>query len=272
MKYTYSYTRNQPVAIDSSPTHLFAVAGLPTASRITRKNQRDAATDGDFPSRFKAAIQTLIAQGNYSRIVGIHADMDHRMHSMNGPVGTQRFLPWHRIYLLKFEAELRVVDSSLYIPYWDWAADRAVPDWVADFLPQGTTDLNGQPLSVTRFPGTDPEASNPPTAADMTQTLAKATYRQFTVALEGLHNTVHRWVGGVNGDAVGIMNDIMYSPADPIFWLHHAFIDKQWSVWQRAPAHAGLVPQLSGADRVLDPWSETIDDALSIANLGYDYA
>src|SRR5204863_461951 len=83
--------------------------------------------------------QTMISQGNYSRLVDIHADMDHRVHSMNGPVGTRRFLPWHRIYLTKLEAELRIVDASLYVPYWDWANDRDVPAWLKDFLPRGAT-------------------------------------------------------------------------------------------------------------------------------------
>jgi tyrosinase len=272
MNKIYTYARNQVVNLTDSPAHFFSVAGLTTNVRVTRKNQKDAANDGDFTTRFKNAIQTLIDQGNYSRIVGIHADMDHRMHSMNGPVGTQRFLPWHRDYLLKFEAELRIIDSSLYVPYWDWITDREVPNWMQDFLPRGTTDLNGQPLPVSRFPGTNPDTPDLPTAAEMDQAMTRSTYRDFTVALEGLHNTVHSWVGGVNEDSFGIMNDIMYSPADPIFWLHHAFVDKQWSAWQQIPANAGLISQLAGADRVLDPWTETVDDVMSINDLGYNYA
>ena len=105
----------------------------------------------------------------------------------------------------------------------------------------------------------------------MNAVAARNTYRLFTGGLEGLHNNVHTWVGGIQGNQAGIMNDIMYSPADPIFWLHHAFIDKQWSVWQQVPAHTGLIPQLAGADRVLDPWTETVDNALSITDLGYSY-
>ena len=68
------------------------------------------------------------------------------------------------------------------------------------------------------------------------------------------------------------MNDIMYSPADPIFWLHHAYIDKQWFQWQQIPANVGLMPQLAGADRILDPWTENVDNAMSITDLGYSYA
>jgi hypothetical protein len=120
----YSYKRNKPRTAQQSPTPLrFAAAVLPVP--VTRLNQK--AVEPGFPDRFKGAIQTMIGRGNYSRLVDIHADMDHRMHSMNGPVGTRRFLPWHRIYLTKFEAELRVIDPTLYVPYWDWATDRAVP-------------------------------------------------------------------------------------------------------------------------------------------------
>jgi tyrosinase len=272
MNKIYTYARNKVTALRESPAHTFSLAGAAAVLRVARRNQKDAANEGDFTTRFRNAIQTMITQGNYSRIVGIHADMDHRMHSMNGPVGTQRFLPWHRIYLLKFEAELKIIDPSLYIPYWDWVTDRAVPNWIQDFLPQGTTDLNGQPLTVNRFPGTNPDSPDLPTTDDMNQVLRATTYQQFTVALEGLHNTVHSWVGGVSGNDVGIMNDIMYSPADPIFWLHHAYIDKQWYEWQQIPANAGLMPQLAGADRILDPWTENVDNAMSIIDLGYSYA
>jgi tyrosinase len=49
-------------------------------------------------------------------------------------------------------------------------------------------------------------------------------YTQFTSQLEGYHNVVHGWVGG-------IMNNIIYSPSDPVFWMHHAMIDRLWSLW-----------------------------------------
>jgi len=212
----------------------------------------------------------MISQGNYSRLVDIHANMDHRMHSMNGPVGTRRFLPWHRVYLTKFEAELRIIEPSLYVPYWDWANDRDVPSWLRSFLPQGTTDLNGNPIQLTRFPGTDPNTPDLPAQTDLDSATANTHYMDFTVALEQLHNTVHDWVGGVSNDGIpGTMSDIMYSPSDPVFWLHHAFIDLQWARWQ--VPNSGQVPPVTGVDRILDPWTETVDDAMSIAVLGYAY-
>ncbi len=43
--------------------------------------------------------------------------------------------------------------------------------------------------------------------------------------VEGVHNMIHVWVGGnMNSGA---------SPADPIFYWHHAFIDEVWLDWQK---------------------------------------
>ena len=66
----------------------------------------------------RSAIDQLIANGTYERFVRIHSDSwgRHRMHeSMSGEVGRQRFLPWHRAYLINFERELRTIDESLSI-------------------------------------------------------------------------------------------------------------------------------------------------------------
>jgi tyrosinase len=255
----YSYKRNVAPRRDPHPLRLMALA-VTAALAVRRQNQKSL--DDAWKSRFKDAVNQMVAQGNYQRIALIHADMDHRMHSMNGIVGTYRFLPWHRIYLLKFEAELRLLDDTLFVPYWDWVNDGAVPSWLGDLLPQGLTDLNGDPIDVTRSPGQDPATPDLPAQADLDAVNAQTQYIPFTRALEGIHNTVHNWVGG-------IMSDIMYSPCDPLFWLHHAFIDRTWALWQ--VPNAGQAPPLIGADRVMDPWAETLDDALDTAGLGYAY-
>jgi tyrosinase len=43
----------------------------------------------------------------------------------SGPV----FLPWHRLMLLLFELQIQRVlsDATVGLPYWDWAADGALP-------------------------------------------------------------------------------------------------------------------------------------------------
>lgn len=48
-----------------------------------------------------------------------------------------------------------------------------------------------------------------------------------------LHNGVHLWVGGLFGDRQGTM-DLNTSPNDPVFFLHHANIDRIWQAWIEA--------------------------------------
>ena len=57
---------------------------------------------------FKKAIISAIKDGIYSTLVRIHAVMSHDMHTMAGmAAGTERFLPWHRLYLINFEQAMR---------------------------------------------------------------------------------------------------------------------------------------------------------------------
>lgn len=51
------------------------------------------------------------------------------------------------------------------------------------------------------------------------------TYDDVRRAIEPLHNSPHVNIGG--------HMSTMYSPNDPIFYLHHANIDKLWANWQK---------------------------------------
>jgi tyrosinase len=58
------------------------------------------------------------------------------------------------------------------------------------------------------------------------------------------HNSVHNNIGG-------FMQDLM-SPTDPIFFLHHANLDRIWDVWTRKQQRRGL-PILPAGDGVNPP-------------------
>jgi tyrosinase len=94
-------------------------------------------------------------------------------------------------------------------------------------------------------------------------------FTSFTSQLQGVHNGVHVWVGGS-------MGAVPTAPADPIFWMHHANIDRLWWQWQTSPQGTGKNPILSltgvGPDSaIMDPWANTEQDTRDIASLGYTY-
>jgi tyrosinase len=63
------------------------------------------------------------------------------------------------------------------------------------------------------------------------------------------HNSVHRCVGSRDCNFVearGFMAD-MLSPVDPIFFLHHANMDRLWDVWERKQKRLGLPTLPAGA-------------------------
>jgi tyrosinase len=53
------------------------------------------------------------------------------------------------------------------------------------------------------------------------------------------HNLVHIYVGGnaPDGQTYGLMSDPGIAALDPIFYLHHANIDRMWALWNLNPAN-----------------------------------
>lgn len=69
-----------------------------------------------------------------------------------------------------------------------------------------------------------------------------ATAAGFGILEAKPHNSVHRCVGSRDCNFVearGFMTD-MLSPVDPIFFLHHANMDRLWDVWERKQKRLGL--------------------------------
>lgn len=211
---------------------------------------------------FKSAITKAIADGTYARLVAIHADMTHDMHTMSGmhgSAGTMRFLPWHRVFLVKFEQSMRAFEPDFFLPHWRWMGQKDIPTWLKSFKPGG----------VKRDPGGDPQAPWLPTQKQIAESvMSQTSYRPFTLALEGAkpfgaHNLVHVWFHGT-------MSVVPTAPRDPMFWMHHAEIDRIWAIW--AKQHLGQVPTLSGHKAILDPWQERYDDVLDTIDGEYDYS
>ena len=144
------------------------------------------------------------------------------IHVNNCPHGTAYFLGWHRGYLYHFERQLRIVsgDANLMLPYWDYYTDPNLP---AEFTDPGA----GNPLYAPRLNTNVASAlSMAPFSAQLVNFMRGAK-RAFEPPLESApHNTLHNLIGNAMAT--------MESPADPIFWLHHANVDRLWVAWAAA--------------------------------------
>lgn len=214
-----------------------------------RKDHRTLTADEQ--NRFLNAFTQINTMGALGPLVDIHSNAIHQMHS------NPRFLPWHRIYLLRMEELLMSVDPTVCIPYWKSSEEQAFPSWLLGFTP--TVNIISGPHTVTRNIGA---FATLPNAAAVAAAMANGTFNTFAPALEGIHNSGHVWVGGS-------MGSIMTAPCDPVFWMHHCEIDRIWFEWQAA--NPGQNPALAGAAATMDPWSETEPDTRDVTALGFTY-
>ncbi|MGN5378665.1 tyrosinase family protein [Streptomyces lasalocidi] len=257
--------------------------------------------------RFVSALLEIKRRGEYDEFVHIHIvhnspDGEHHLRSAHM---TPSFLPWHRKLLLDLERALRRVDASVTVPYWDWTRDRTANSlpWTDDLLGgtgrrsdrqvmtgpfayrAGHWRLNERVTDVqylTRDLGRARSPIQLPTGDELDFALADAVYdvwpwnstvtEGFRNKLEGWgkgrgsvswhnHNRVHHWVGGVMLGAA--------SPNDPVFWLHHAFVDLQWTRWQQRHSGGRYLPaeppgardkehgRVVARDQRLPPWDVT---------------
>jgi hypothetical protein len=177
------------------------------------------------------------------------------------------FFPWHRAYLAGFERIVRaeVVEqggpADWALPYWDYERPQrsALPPafrspqrpdgqpnalFTAERLPQVNT---GRPLlSLLAVLGPSATLSSAAGLAERTFSTGiangfggGATPSSFQADRPSdieafLHGNVHVLVG-LGG---GFMSAFQTAAQDPIFWLHHANIDRLWATWSSKPGHA----------------------------------
>jgi tyrosinase len=190
------------------------------------------------------------------------------------------FLTWHRAYLYAFEKALNTAlqwkrgdqQLELTLPYWDWTVHdqthdaangipRIVDDptyidagglTVANPLSRATSlfreisqGLRDEDRYTQRFPNNLAQ-SIPYLADDVARYLTNPSFTSFSEDLDGgAHGAVHVQVGGD-------MGQIISASYDPIFWLHHAMVDKIWYDWQvknpnaNVPLHVLQTPVYGG--------------------------
>ncbi|KAI9047326.1 hypothetical protein LZ554_008773 [Drepanopeziza brunnea f. sp. 'monogermtubi'] len=186
----------------------------------------------------------------YDDFTYVHIQVKNQVHH------TALSLPWHRLFVSVFEQALtREGKFDGPLPYWDWTLDAADPlispvwDSRVGFGGNGTapdncvtdgvlssyiaayTEEGYAPHCVTRkFDSTYKEGAmhggkwRPEVIKEII--MGAATYEEFRYQLEsGPHKQLHLGIGGE-------MNSIS-SSNDPIFFIHHAQIDRLWWLWQQ---------------------------------------
>ncbi|XP_072269580.1 tyrosinase-like [Pyxicephalus adspersus] len=133
---------------------------------------------------------------------------------------------------------------SPYSHFFSWKAICSGFDFPDEYCP--LADVEYKMERIHRKPGATPYAPNLPTYEDVENILKledldrppfnETAIRSFRNALEGflspdgvtlkrsLHNLVHIYLGGT-------MSQVPISSNDPIFILHHSFIDKIFDTW-----------------------------------------
>src|SRR5918994_1673972 len=207
-------------------------------------------------------------------------------------------------------------NQNLGLPYWVWSVDNSQTSsiWGSDFMgPNGDSSddwkvkdgpfaydkrnkddprkwvlnvpTSVEALYLRRQFGPDPGSpSSLPTPSDVTATrnaipydvdpwddLSRGGFRNRAEGWipYGMHNLIHNWVGA---SMVPIT-----SPNDPVFFLHHCFVDKLWADWQ--VLHGIETPYLpsSGArlghnlNDTMRPWTVRPVDVLANWGQGYTY-
>ena len=193
--------------------------------------------------------------------------------------GAPGFFTWHRAYLMAFENALRVLGCQVTLPYWNWSSGPSTGVPAACRLP---TYVNraGATVANPLFSGPRPAGGQTNRRADIDTTafddlaagaqaaMTAGTFVSFQNQVNGVHGSVH---GRTGGD----MGSVPSAAYDPIFYLHHANIDRLWADWQTA--HPGPLPA-DEAGRQLEPFPrpysiawQTGSDVESTEVLGYRY-
>nr|ANE23704.1 hemocyanin type 1 [Haliotis rubra] len=175
--------------------------------------------------------------------------------------GMATFPHWHRLYTLQLEQALSRHGSSVAVPYWDWTKPiTELPHLLTDGeyydVWQNAVITNPFARGYVKFKDAFTVRNVQEGLFKMSTfgkhsllfdqallALEQTDYCDFEVQFEVMHNTIHYLVGGRQTYA---FSSLEYSSYDPIFFIHHSFVDKIWAVWQELQSRRHL--QYKAAD------------------------
>ena len=209
-----------------------------------RKRKNANSLSSAEKDKLVGAMNRLIGNGRYVELGNIHGGpkeanvcpgkTDYEMVA-RGVGGCCRhdkrnFLNWHRIFIAHVEDELGEA-----LPYWDWTVDRKVPDlWEgikAPFHPPITSTCKpGEPYVVRKK---HMNMNWDKFKHDVAVAMEKEDFDSFHNAINTPHNDVHNQAGCE-------LKPPQNAAYDPLFYLHHSFVDFLWAFWQELQKHRGV--------------------------------
>ncbi|XP_013382548.1 uncharacterized protein LOC106153243 [Lingula anatina] len=184
----------------------------------------------------------------------------HRANLSPGAHFGPAFLPFHRELLFRLERALQRFDPDVALPYWNSTMDEGLENaedsimWTEEFAGNGYGNVTTGPFAnwPTRFAteGINVLFRNltygfeqrpfPGLMADDGIPDSATRFRDITFYVDSTfelnHGKTHNWVGGQ-------MIDLENSPGDPVFFLHHAFIDCAWEEFRERQKANGIDPR-----------------------------
>ncbi|KAL1538376.1 catechol oxidase [Salvia divinorum] len=263
-------------------------------------------TDPDDPRGFtqQANVHCAYCNGPYDQ--PDHPGTDLQVHN------SWLFFPFHRWYLYFFERILGslIGDPDFAIPYWNWDNPRgmfmpelfAVPGTPAydanrnqDHIPTGSNpvvdlslnsgltdpiqivnnnltimynEMIGTPASATDFMGQPYREGDAP-----------HSFSGGGTSERGSHTAIHVWVGDPRNEYSEDMGNFYSAGRDPIFYCHHANVDRMWTLWKGIPAD--YPKEITDTDFLKSAFMfydenknlvrVTVADALDHKRMGYEY-
>lgn len=172
------------------------------------------------------------------------------------PASDLNFLMWHRLYTAHLEAVVRRLSgkADFTLPYFDYENIQfvALPPLLQNNMvnPQSLIPAH---TSALYTPSRNPRMNagqpiDPVEANALKKAIAgldnNSLFINFSNAINASpHGAMHDYLGGdglgidnpilqtKGKDSSGLMADVKSAGFDPVFWLHHAAIDRLWAKW-----------------------------------------
>ena len=156
--------------------------------------------------------------------------------------GNLQFLTWHRMYLKYFERVMRKSsgDPNFTLPYWDYYDDVTAS---GDILLPKVVRNGAAAWMIDQFRTPGLNASTTPIDKDTgsaEQAFDFNDFSNFSSTLEGQpHGAMHCGAGwDCQAPDIG---RVPMAGLDPVFYMHHANIDRLWQCWMVRKANGATI-------------------------------